>query len=110
MEQFELASLSVSEAGDERPLAFAKAKLTVVSEHGTRLWYVDLDGVTDAALLRRFADAEDIGVSVSAVTIGGKSLSGRGYLHPNPANRSAAIRGDGELRGYGPNGGPLTSR
>lgn len=100
MEHYELAALTVTEAGIERPLAFKRAKLTVVSEYGTRLWYIDADGISDASLLARFAEAEDIGVAVSTVTIGGKSLSGRGYLHPNPSNRSAAIRGDGELVGY----------
>ncbi|WP_276354747.1 hypothetical protein [Cohnella caldifontis] len=104
MEHYELAALTITEAGTPHPLSFARAKLTVVSEYGTRLWYVDLDGIADLALLRRFAEAEDIGISLSAVTIGGKAMSGRGFLHPNPLGRSAAIRGDGELEGYGQNG------
>ena len=101
MEQFELAALTVTEGETTRPIAFARAKLTVVSEYGTRLWYMDVDGIADAALLKRFAETDEIGVGVSAVTVGGKKLSGQGYFHPNPSNRSAAIRGNGELAGYG---------
>lgn len=101
MENYELAALTVSEGPTERPVAFARAKLTVVSEYGTRLWYIDVDGIVDAPMLDRFALSDDIGVKLTAVTIGGKTFSGRGYFHPNPPNRSAAIRGDGELEGYG---------
>jgi hypothetical protein len=100
VEHFELAALSVTEGEDNRPIAFARAKLTVVSEYGTRLWYIDVDGISDEGMLQRFAESEEIGVNVAAVTIGGKRMSGIGFFHPNPHNRSAAIRGDGELEGY----------
>ncbi|MBW5446978.1 hypothetical protein GE107_12995 [Cohnella sp. CFH 77786] len=101
MEHYELAALTVTEGSSNRPISFARAKLTVVSEYGTRLWYIDVDGISDAALLRRFAETDEIGVNVFATTIGGRQLSGQGYFHPNPAARSAAIRGTGELTGYG---------
>jgi hypothetical protein len=105
VEQYELAALTVTEGATDRPLAFTRAKLTVVSEYGTRLWFVDVDGISDAALLQRFAETDEIGVLVLAVTIGGKRMSGQGYFHPNPSNRSAAIRGNGELEGYGQTAG-----
>lgn len=104
METYELASMTVTEGGIPKPVAFARAKLTVVAEYGTRMWYIDADGISDTGLLRRFSETDEIGVDISAFTIGGKSLSGRGFFHPNLPNRSAAIRGDGELRGYSGNG------
>lgn len=100
MEQYELAALTVTEGPEERQLAFGRAKLTVVSEYGTRLWYIDAEEISDSALLRRFAETDEIGVRISAVTAGGKTFSGEGFFHPNPAHRSAAIRGNGELEGY----------
>jgi hypothetical protein len=100
VEQYELAALIVTEDGQNTAIAFTRAKLTVVSEYGTRLWFVDVDGISDEPLLHRFAETDEIGVDMQAVTIGGKSLGGRGYFHPNPPNRSAAIRGDGKLEGY----------
>jgi hypothetical protein len=100
VEQYELAALTVTEGGQNTAIAFTRAKLNVVSEYGTRLWFVDVDGISDERLLQRFAETDEIGVDMQAVTIGGKSLAGRGYFHPNPPNRSAAIRGDGELEGY----------
>jgi hypothetical protein len=100
VEQFELTALTVAERQQNRAIAFTKAKLTVVSEYGTRLWYIDVDGVDDERLLQRFAETEEIGVTLEAVSIGGKRFSGRGFFHPNPKHRSAAIRGDGELIGY----------
>ncbi|TJY40996.1 hypothetical protein E5161_14885 [Cohnella pontilimi] len=102
MEQYELATLSVIEGIENRTIAFEKAKLTVVSDYGTRLWYIDVDGIDDEPLLERFAESDEIGVRLEAVSIGGKRFGGRGFFHPNPRRRSAAIRGDGELEGYQP--------
>lgn len=100
MKPFELTSLTVTEKEINRPLTFARASLTVVSDHGTKLWYIDVDGIADEALLRRFAESEEIGVYVEAVTTQGLKWSGQAFFHPNPAVRSAAIRGDGALNGY----------
>jgi hypothetical protein len=100
VEQYELTALTITEGQQNRTIAFTRAKLTVVSEYGSRLWFVDVDGISDKPLLQRFAETDEIGVGMQAVTIGGKSLFGRGHFHPNPQNRSAAIRGDGELEGY----------
>lgn len=101
METYELASLRVTDAsGHTYPVPFGQAKLVVVTDYGNRLWYIDADGVTDDALLRAFAESERIDVDIAATTIGGRKLEGQGFLHPNPANRAAAIRGNGELRGY----------
>jgi hypothetical protein len=102
LEHYELAELRITEGQEDRQIAFKRARLTVVSDYGTRLWYIDVDGIADQSLLLRFAESEEIGVEIGAVSIGGKHLSGRGFFHPNPANHSAAIRGDGELEGYIP--------
>lgn len=105
METFELTNLTISQGYEVRSIAYTRAKLFVVSEHGSKLWYIELDGVSDEALLRRFYDAEDIGVYVKATTAEGRTLSGQGYFHANPLHGAAAIRGEGRLEGYGePNG------
>ncbi|MFC5702016.1 hypothetical protein ACFPVX_12015 [Cohnella faecalis] len=101
MDTYELASLSVAQGSEALPISFSRAKLMVVSDYGTRLWFIDVEGVADEQLLQRFAVSEEIGVSVKATTIGGRRLEGHGFFHPNPIHRAAAIRGNGELEGYG---------
>jgi hypothetical protein len=105
METYDLADLIISQGSQTRALNFERAKLMVVSEYGTRLWYIDIEGVSDDRLLEQFAAAEDIGVDVRTTTIGGRKLQGRGFFHPNPQHNAAAIRGDGQLDGYGQQSG-----
>lgn len=100
METYDLAELVVMQGPLTWNLAFSRAKLMIVSEYGTRLWYIDIDGMTDEGLLNRFAESEEIGVEIRSTTIGGRQLEGRGFFHPNPQHRAAAIRGDGQLEGY----------
>ncbi|GIO13946.1 hypothetical protein J19TS2_35010 [Cohnella xylanilytica] len=100
MENYELASLKMSQNEENWTLSFERAKLMVIHEYGTLSWYIDIDGISDEELLNRFARSEEIAVAVRTVTIGGKNLNGDGYFHPNPAHRAAAIRGIGELEGY----------
>ncbi|MBN2979920.1 MULTISPECIES: hypothetical protein [Cohnella] len=102
MESYDLASLSVAHSTGSWELAFSQAKLFVIQEYGTFLWYIDAEGVSDERLLAHFAQTEDIGVRVEATTIGGRVLKGDAYFHPNPQNKAAAIRGQGELSGYNP--------
>ncbi|MFD0671553.1 hypothetical protein [Cohnella sp. GCM10027633] len=105
METYELANLTVSQQAFATAIAYTRAKLYIITEHGSKHWYIELDGITDDALLRRFAESEDIAVTLEATTAGGRKTSGRGYFHPNPAHRAAAIRGEGPLEGFGrPNG------
>lgn len=100
MESYDLAELVVKQDAQDWHLVFSRARLTVVSDHGTRLWYVDIDGVADEALLRKFSETERIDIAASMTTIGGRRLKGNGFLHPNPRHRAAAIRGDGPLDGF----------
>ncbi|WEK55191.1 MAG: hypothetical protein P0Y55_03750 [Candidatus Cohnella colombiensis] len=101
METFELAELAVAQDAIRHALTFTHAKLVIVTEPGTRLWYVEVDEVNELDVLHHFADAEDIRVVLTGTTIGGRKFEGNGFLHPNPKHRAAAIRGDGELLGYG---------
>lgn len=101
METYELADLTISQGLAEEALVFSSARLLIVSEYGTRLWYIDIEGMPDENLLQRFALSDNIGVDVKITTIGGRSMTGKGYFHPNPQHRAAAIRGDGQLAGYG---------
>jgi hypothetical protein len=105
METYELADLVITQGTDRWNLVFSRAKLMIVSEYGSRLWFIDVDGMTDDRLLNRFAQSEDINISLKATTIGGRTLEGQAFFHPNPQHCAAAIRGDGQLEGYGqPNG------
>jgi len=100
VETYDLAELVIEQRSQTWNLVFSRAKLVIVSDHGTRLWYVDVDGLTDEELLRRFSESDRIEVGMRTTTIGGRRLEGDGFLHPNLKHRAAAIRGDGPLKGY----------
>lgn len=100
MEQYELAEIRIrSTQRQSWQLAFASAQLVVVTEMGSRLWYLDVNGIADDGLLQHFYTAEEIGIELELITAGGKRLAGSGYLHANPRHQAAAIRGQGELSG-----------
>lgn len=97
METFELLRLEISHADWKRSLYFAKAELIRLTEMGSRLWYLDIDGLQEMDLLHYFSRSENIKVDITANTVCGQTFSGTGYFHPNTAHPSAAIRGDGVL-------------
>jgi hypothetical protein len=101
VETYDLADLAITQDHTTWSLVFSRAKLMIVSEYGTRLWFIDVEGMNNSSLLKKFADSEEIGVVVKATTIGGRQMEGRGFFHPNPQHQAAAIRGDGQLDGYG---------
>jgi hypothetical protein len=101
METYDLADLVIIQGSETWRLVFSRAKLMIVSEYGTRLWFIDVEGLTDEKLLKQFAESDEIGVEVKATTIGGRQLGGRAFFHPNPQHLAAAVRGDGQLEGYG---------
>ncbi|QHT62682.1 hypothetical protein GXP70_23690 [Paenibacillus lycopersici] len=100
METYPVAELTITHGGKTTKLSFGAARLVVVADAGYKLWYVEVDGMTQHELLRMFSETEHIGVGLSGVTAGGRPLAGTGYFHPNPTRRAAAIRGDGELPGF----------
>ncbi|WP_373229109.1 hypothetical protein [Cohnella sp.] len=100
METYDLADLAIIQGSHIRSLSFTRAKLMIVSDHGTRLWFIDIEGMSDEELLKQFAESHEIGVEVKTTTIGGRQLAGKGFFHPNPQHLAAAIRGDGQLEGY----------
>lgn len=101
METYNLADLAITHDSHTHALSFSRAKLMIVSDHGTRLWFIDVEGMSDERLLKQFAESHDIGVEIRATTIGGRQMAGKGFFHPNPQHHAAAIRGDGQLEGYG---------
>lgn len=105
METYDLADLAITQGAQTRTLSFSRAKLMIVSDHGTRLWFIDIEGMSDKELLKHFAESHEIGVEIKTTTIGGRQLAGKGFFHPNLQHLAAAIRGDGQLEGYrNPNG------
>ncbi|MBO9598164.1 MAG: hypothetical protein J7559_10165 [Cohnella sp.] len=101
METYELAKLTIAQPSFEVSLAFERAKLFIITEHGSKHWYVELDGISDEQVLLRFEESEDIGVTLAATTADGRGWSGRGYFHPNSRHLAANIRGEGPLEGFG---------
>ncbi|MFC4776974.1 hypothetical protein ACFO9Q_09280 [Paenibacillus sp. GCM10023252] len=99
MHTFRLQSIVITYRNEQTTLLFTSAELVVVTEYGDRLWYIDVNGVEQKELLEQFAHSEDIRVEITSETDQGQILSGVAYLHPNPAHRAAALRGDGVLLG-----------
>jgi hypothetical protein len=100
METFQLAELHLKQHGLELQLRYDDAQLAIVTETGSRLWYIDVNGVKETELLQKLSDNEyDLRFDLIAVTAGGQRFEGIGYLHPNVKHHAAAIRGDGELIG-----------
>lgn len=100
LDTYHVAELSIAHGGAATKLAFSAAQLVVVADAGRKLWYVEIDGMTQHTLLRMFSESDDIGVAVSGITAGGRPFRGSGYFHPNVPHSAAAIRGDGELAGF----------
>ncbi|QJC51321.1 hypothetical protein HGI30_07025 [Paenibacillus albicereus] len=99
METYALLSLTLSHGGWTKELEMESAELALVTEAGSRLWYIDVNGVADDELLDYFYTAADIGVEISALARDGRMLEGTAYFHANKLHRAAALRGDGELKG-----------
>ncbi|MGU3473516.1 hypothetical protein ACLBWT_20490 [Paenibacillus sp. D51F] len=99
METYRLLSLEIEHGEWTRRLNMESADLIVVTEAGSRLWYVDVNGIRDEDLLDYFYTAADIQISLTAWTGDGRALQGTAYFHANKAHHAAALRGDGELRG-----------
>lgn len=98
METIILKSVSITnEKYSSHRISFQKAELMVVSQYGDRLWYIDVEGVNDGALLAWFGQSEQIKVEVRATTGTDEVWEGTGYFHPNEPHSAAAIRGEGEL-------------
>ncbi|WP_270169548.1 hypothetical protein [Paenibacillus sp. SYP-B4298] len=102
MEQYELIELRIEQHGKSEKLDFSSARLVVVTDMGSRLWYIDANGITQQKLLSDFSRSDDIAVTLQGITVGGKAFSGEGFFHPNPQHQAAAIRGNGELAGLKP--------
>ncbi|MGN7456426.1 hypothetical protein ACTHPH_16575 [Paenibacillus pasadenensis] len=99
METYPLLLLTLTHGGWTKELEMESAELALVTDAGSRLWYIDVNGVADSELLDYFYTASDIGVEVSALTKDGRRLEGTAYFHANKLHRAAALRGDGELIG-----------
>ncbi|WP_219838608.1 hypothetical protein [Paenibacillus sp. R14(2021)] len=100
METYQLTELSITHQGISTKLSFTAAQLFVVADSGYKLWYIEIDGMTQLALLHMFNETDQIGVTLNGITAGGKPLQGTGYFHPNVSHHAANIRGDGELGGF----------
>ncbi|OXM17201.1 hypothetical protein [Paenibacillus herberti] len=99
MEIYQLASLELTHESWTRELRMESAELVLVTEAGSRLWYVDINGIADEDLLDYFYTASNIQVEIHAITKDGANLAGTAYFHANKARHAAALRGDGELAG-----------
>lgn len=98
METFEIINIEITFQQGTTQLDFTSAELVRVTEFGSRLWYVDINGVVDHELLKWFGQSQNIEVQLAAVAKSGQTFRGKGYLHPNEQHQAAAIRGDDELQ------------
>lgn len=98
MESIGLKQLTIS-YGEQtyKSLCFDKAELVVITQYGDRIWYIDVDGISDSELLAWFGQSENIRVEVHVITQSGDTWQGTAYFHPNEPGCAAAIRGDGKL-------------
>lgn len=98
METTLLSQITIRYGENEfQTLSFEKAELVTVTQFGDKIWYVDVDGISDAGLLAWFGQSENIRVELRATAQSGDIWEGTAYFHPNEPSRAAAIRGDGEL-------------
>lgn len=97
METYDIIAIEFQYAEQTRRLAFASAELVIVKDYGSALWYMDVSGIQDAALLKLFSDSEDIRIELKAAARSGEIFEGIGYFHPNEPHQGAAIRGLNEL-------------
>lgn len=99
MEQYELIELNIARNGTEEKLEFTSAKLVIVTEMGSRLWYIDADGITQHQLLADFSVSEDIGVMLRGITAGGKSFGDTAFsmqirsTKPQPSAETEKLAG-----------------
>lgn len=98
METIQLKDIKIVYQQQMKELPFQSAELVLVSDYGSKLWYVDVNGVQDSELLQWFGQSEDIRVELYATAADGRTFNGTAYLHPNEPHQAAALRGDGELR------------
>ncbi|WP_336788119.1 hypothetical protein [Paenibacillus sp. MMO-177] len=98
METIQLKGIEIVYRQQMKELLFQSAELVLVSDYGSKLWYVDVNGVKDTELLQWFGQSEDIRIELYATATDGRTFNGTAYLHPNEPHLAAAIRGDGELR------------
>lgn len=97
METIEIISIELTYQQQTKELSFSKAELIVLSDYGSKLWYVDVSEVEDRELLRWFGQSEDIEVKLQLLSRDGRSFHGAAYFHPNEPHQAAAIRGEGIL-------------
>lgn len=100
MDTYRVEDLTLTYDDKTLQLQFTSAVLVIVTDLSYRLWYIEVDGMTQTELLQAFLEREDIRVDLTGVTVDGHPFQGVGYLHPNVANHAAAIRGDDELTGF----------
>jgi hypothetical protein len=100
LDTYLLEELSIIHHGITTKLNYTTAQLVVVTDTGYRLWYIDVDGITQTSLLHMFNESEDIRIDLTGLTARGQSFEAVGYFHPNVMHHAAAIRGDGELPGF----------
>lgn len=99
METIEIQQITLADpnAAETIELALTKAELVLVTEYGSKLWYIDVTGAGPASLLDHYYSSEHILVSVTAGAADGRSFQGKAYFHANVLKQACVLRGDDEL-------------
>ena len=74
MDTYLLEELSIKHLGITTKLNYTTAQLVVVTDTGYRLWYIDVDGITQTSLLHMFNESEDIRIDLTGLTARGTVL------------------------------------
>ncbi|WP_127534703.1 hypothetical protein [Paenibacillus kobensis] len=84
--------------GEARELSFSSAELFIVTDHGSRQWYIDTNEAGPAQLLDLYYTSDNIQVRLSAAAADGRHFEGTAYFHSNVPKQACVLRGDDELQ------------
>ncbi|MWC29028.1 hypothetical protein [Paenibacillus sp. MMS18-CY102] len=99
METFQIQQITLADHSEATTieLALTSAELVLITEHGSKLWYIDVTGAGPASLLDHYYSSEHILVSVTALAADGRTFQGKAYFHANVPKQACVLRGDDEL-------------
>jgi|GEM_PF-1188722 len=83
--------------GEARELSFSSAELFIVTDFGSRQWYIDTNDAGPADLLDHYYTSDSIRISLAASSVDGRRFEGIAYFHSNVPKRACVLRGDDEL-------------
>ncbi|GFN31108.1 hypothetical protein [Paenibacillus xylaniclasticus] len=98
IETIPLQQISITSSdGTTRELSFLSAELFIVTEFGSRQWYIDTTEAGPVDLLDHYYTSDEIKVRLAAAAADGRQFEGIAYVHSNVPKQACVLRGDDEL-------------